>query len=70
MPHYLTREDAKAHEILNCVGGGRTFSEQSGFTLGSDEFYVRSAEEMWTIFGEFPDALQTHAALLSNARLN
>ncbi|MFL6467401.1 MAG: DNA polymerase III subunit alpha, partial [Pyrinomonadaceae bacterium] len=56
--HYLTREDAKAHEILNCVGAGRTFSTQSGFALGSDEYFVRSAEEMWQLFGvDFPDAL-------------
>ena len=55
--HYLTREDAKAHEVLMCVGSGRTFSSQMGYTLGSDEYYVRSAEEMWALLGDVPDAL-------------
>jgi DNA polymerase-3 subunit alpha len=56
--HYLSREDAKAHEILNCVGAGRTFSEQIGFSLGSDEYYLRSADEMYSFFGkDFPEAL-------------
>jgi DNA polymerase-3 subunit alpha len=56
--HYLFREDAKAHEILNCVGAGRTFSEQTGYSLGSDEYYVRSSDEMFELFGsEFPEAI-------------
>jgi len=56
---YIDREDAKAHEILMCVGDGRTYSSQTGLTLGTDDYYVRSAEEMWETFGEtFPDALE------------
>jgi DNA polymerase-3 subunit alpha len=56
---YIDREDAKAHEILMCVGDGRTYSQQSGLTMGSDEYYVRSTEEMWDIFGDkYPDALE------------
>jgi DNA polymerase III subunit alpha len=56
--HYLTREDAKAHEVLNCVGGGRTFSEQTGYTLGSDEFYVRTGDEMFDLLGSnFAEAI-------------
>lgn len=56
--HYLTIEDAKAHEILLCIGEGKTVNEASRTTFGSDQFYLRSAEEMWQIFGnEFPEAL-------------
>lgn len=56
--HYLTSEDAKAHEILLCIGEGKTINESSRTTFGSDKYYVRSAEEMWQIFGaEFEDAL-------------
>src|SRR5436190_1992099 len=68
--HYLTREDAKAHEILNCVGGGRTFSEQSGFALGSDEYYVRSADAMRAIFGsDFPDALTNTSRIAERCQI-
>jgi len=57
--HYLTREDANAHEVLMCVGEGRLFNQQSGYSLGSDEYYLRSAEEMWDLLGEkYPDALE------------
>ncbi|MGH9946250.1 MAG: DNA polymerase III subunit alpha, partial [Pyrinomonadaceae bacterium] len=62
--HYLTREDAKAHEILMCVGEGRMFSEQTGFSLGSDEYYVRSGDEMFELFGaSLPDALANTAMI-------
>ena len=57
--HYLLKDDAKAHEVLMCVGEGRMFNPQSAYTLGSDEYFVRSAEEMWDLLGEkYPDALE------------
>lgn len=56
--YYLNEDDARAHEALLCIGGGRTISESGRFTFPSTKYYVRSAEEMWSIFGdEFPQAL-------------
>lgn len=56
--HYLTKEDSRAHEILMCIGEGKTINDSTRTILGSDEFYVRSTEEMWSIFGnELPEAL-------------
>ncbi|HTK38915.1 MAG TPA: DNA polymerase III subunit alpha, partial [Pyrinomonadaceae bacterium] len=47
--HYLNADDARAHEVLLCIGEGKTLSgEGSGEYAGK---YVRSAEEMWAIFG-------------------
>ncbi|MCW5957032.1 MAG: DNA polymerase III subunit alpha [Pyrinomonadaceae bacterium] len=55
--HYLTAEDARAHEILLCIGEGRSYSE-SRHTLSTPNYYVKSAEEMWGLFGaELPEAL-------------
>ena len=54
--HYLTKEDARAHEILLAIGEQRTVSAST--KAESEDFYVRSAEEMWEIFGnELPNAL-------------
>lgn len=56
--HYLTEEDAKAHELLLCIGEGKTIHDSSRSNFGCTKFYVRSAEEMWEIFGgELPEAL-------------
>ena len=56
--HYLTKEDARAHEVLMCIGDGKTINDSTRTVLGGDQFYLRSSEEMWGIFGnELPDAL-------------
>ncbi|MGI8468028.1 MAG: DNA polymerase III subunit alpha, partial [Pyrinomonadaceae bacterium] len=49
--HYLTIEDARAHELLYCIGEGKTVNDGSRTTLGSTNYYLRPAEEMWRIFG-------------------
>jgi DNA polymerase-3 subunit alpha len=57
--HYLTREDSLAHEILDCIADGRTLDRNDLRALPNDEYYVKSSEEMWRIFGsDFPEALQ------------
>jgi DNA polymerase-3 subunit alpha len=56
--HYLTEDDARAHEVLLCIGEGRTLSEGRQHTFETQNYYVRSAEEMWRVFGsELPEAL-------------
>lgn len=56
--HYLTDEDAEAHEILMCIGEGKTVNDGSRTVFPSKNYYLRSASEMWNIFGaELPDSL-------------
>jgi DNA polymerase III subunit alpha len=56
--HYLTEEDARAHELLLCIGEGKTVHDSTRPKFGCSNFYVRSAEEMWEVFGgELSEAL-------------
>jgi DNA polymerase III subunit alpha len=56
--HYLTPEDARAHDVLLCIGSGKTVNDTNRLRYASPNFFVRSPEEMWRIFGdELPDAL-------------
>jgi len=56
--HYLLPEDARAHDVLLCIGSGKTVQDPNRLRYGSPNFYVRSAEEMWRIFGaELPEVL-------------
>lgn len=56
--HYLTPEDARAHDILLCIGSGKTVNDPNRLRYGPPNFYVRSPEEMWRVFGdEIPDVL-------------
>jgi DNA polymerase-3 subunit alpha len=57
--HYLTREDFRAHDVLLCIGTGKTVHDTQRLRYPSDQLYVKSAEEMWHHFGtEFPEALR------------
>jgi DNA polymerase-3 subunit alpha len=56
--HYLMPEDARAHDVLLCIGSGKTVSDPNRLRYASPNFYVRSPEEMWRVFGtELPEAL-------------
>ena len=56
--HYLTPEDARAHDVLLCIGSGKTVNDANRLRYNSPYFYVRSQAEMWSIFGdELPEAL-------------
>jgi DNA polymerase-3 subunit alpha len=55
--HYLTKDDYIAHDVMLCIGQGKTVSQTDRLKFGGPEFYVRSPEEMWTIFNETPDVL-------------
>ena len=44
--HYLKRDDAFAHEVLLCIGMGKTLEDERRMRFYNDEFYVKSADEM------------------------
>jgi len=57
--HYLMPDDSRAHDVLLCIGSGKTVNDQNRLRYVTPNFYVRSADEMWDIFGsELPEALQ------------
>jgi DNA polymerase-3 subunit alpha len=51
--HYLTREDAFAHEVLLCIGMGKTLDDERRMRFYNDEFYVKDADEMRERFKEW-----------------
>jgi len=57
--HYLRRADAKAHEVLLCLQTGKTLHDGDRMKFSSDEFYVKSPQEMAELFQDHPEAL-TH----------
>jgi len=61
--HYLTREDADAHDILLCIQTGKTFEDEDRLRFPSKEFYLKSPEEMRVLFAEVPEALSNTVAI-------
>ncbi len=56
--HYARRDQAEAHDILLCIGTGKTVNEPDRLRMSDDSYYMRSPEEMWALFRDFPDALE------------
>ncbi len=56
--HYLLKDDAHAHDVLLCIGTGRKVHETERFRFDSQEFYLKSAEEMARVFPDHPEALR------------
>jgi DNA polymerase-3 subunit alpha len=54
--HYLRREDYHHHAALLCVQTKSTLS-QPKITFDTNEFYLRSSQEMAETFAEWPDAI-------------
>ena len=55
--HYTRREDARAQDILICIGTGKKVSEGRRMKFEFPEFYFKSAGEMARIFAEVPEAV-------------
>src|ERR1700674_227431 len=55
--HYLNKEDAFAHEVLLCIGTGKTLGDERRMKFYSDDFYVKGPEEMASVFRKYPEAM-------------
>src|ERR687886_910490 len=55
--HYLYREDYEAHDVMLCIGTGRTVNDTNRMRFGGPQWYVRSPAEMSQIFAHIPDAV-------------
>lgn len=56
--HYLKKEDAYNHEVLLCIQTGKKMSDTDRMRMGTDEFYVKSPEEMAEYFKNIPEAIE------------
>ena len=54
--HYTHAEDARAHEVLLCVQSGKTMADPNRFRFDASDFYLKTAQEMRTLWSEFPEA--------------
>jgi DNA polymerase III subunit alpha len=54
--HYMVQEDQIAQEVLICIGSNRTLQDESRFRLGSDQFYLKSPDQMRDLFSDVPEA--------------
>ncbi|MFU8890635.1 MAG: DNA polymerase III subunit alpha [Anaerosomatales bacterium] len=55
--HYIRSEDAVAQDMLLCIGTGSTLDDPGRMKFSCEEFYLKPADEMATIFERYPEAI-------------
>lgn len=56
--HYIRKEDYRSHDVLLCIQTGKTVDEEQRMRYPSDEFYLKSPEQMYEMFSHVPEALE------------
>lgn len=55
--HYIEKQDAKIQQVLICIATNHTIGEDTGLEFHSNEFYLKSEEEMRRLFSDVPEAI-------------
>lgn len=61
--HYIAREDAEAQDVLLCIQTRSFVEDTERLKFGTDEFYLKSAEEMAALFKHVPEAISNTNAI-------
>ena len=67
--HYAKKEHYKAHDVHICIGTGKHLSDKNRLKYPGHEFYFKSQDEMFSLFKQFPEALQNTRALADSVDL-
>jgi DNA polymerase-3 subunit alpha len=52
--HYIAADDSRAHEVLLCVQTAGSMNDPKRFKFDTNEFYIKSADEMARLFAHAP----------------
>jgi len=56
--HYILKEDSKMQNVMVCIQTNRTVQEGSGMEFTTEEFYLKSGDEMKALFDDFTGAVE------------
>ena len=61
--HYMDKQDSKIQQVLICIQTNHTLGEDTGLEFGTQEFYLKSEEEMREAFSECPQTVDNTAKI-------
>lgn len=67
--HYLTKQDARVQRVLNCIATNTTINDPSPMAFETEEFYIKSEEEMRSLFPEIPAAFDNTVKIAEQCNL-
>ncbi|MBQ7294961.1 MAG: DNA polymerase III subunit alpha [Clostridia bacterium] len=56
--HYINKEDSSVQQVLICIQTNHVLGEETGLEFTTDEFYLKSEQEMRAAFPELPEAIE------------
>ena len=56
--HYLRQGDAQPHDVLLCIGTGKTVNDAQRLRYTGDQFFLKTPQQMAAVFGDFPEAMK------------
>ncbi len=68
--HYLIKDDSTAHDVLLCIGTGKTVQDTDRMRYATDQFYFKSTEEMESLWGHLPEAILNTARIAERCELS
>lgn len=60
--HYLTREDSELQDVLLCIQTGKTLDDPNRMRFETQEFYLKSEDEMRALFPALAGGAGKHTA--------
>lgn len=55
--HYLTQDEAEMQQVLLCIQTGKTIDDPTAMRFETNEFYLKSTQEMQQLFSAVPEAI-------------
>src|SRR3954462_3894102 len=68
--HYLQNSDYKPHDILLCIGTGKTVNDADRLRYHGDQFFLKTAEQMAPVFPDLPDAMAGTARIAERCNVD
>jgi len=56
--HYLRQGDHQPHDVLLCIGTGKTVNDAQRLRYTGDQFFLKTADQMAAVFADYPEALR------------
>ena len=68
--HYVDAHDAASHDVLLCVQTGKQLDSPKRMKFDSNEYYLKSPEEMARLFPDLPEALKNTVRIAEQCRVD